>query len=249
MTTRPSARPTSGRTRGGILTGLPGGGGLNIAYEAVDRHALGERSDHLALRWLGKAGAVRDFTFADLSTLTNRFANALGSLGVAKGDLVSVLAGRIPELYVSALGTLKNGSVFSPLFSAFGPEPIRTRLSIGRAKVFVTTQTLYERKVASLRETLPDLEHVILVGQEGAVTDVEGTLDYHRLMLAAADELTIEPTAPDDVALIHFTSGTTGKPEDGARARGRRRPPRHREARPRPPPRRRLLVHGGPRDG
>ena len=149
------------------LTGLPGGGGLNIAYEAVDRHALGERSDHLALRWLGKAGAVRDFTFADLSTLTNRFANALGSLGVAKGDLVSVLAGRIPELYVSALGTLKNGSVFSPLFSAFGPEPIRTRLSIGRAKVLVTTQTLYERKVASLRETLPDLEHVILVGTGG----------------------------------------------------------------------------------
>ncbi len=195
------------------LTGLPGGRGLNIAYEAVDRHALGERRDHLALRWLGKAGAVRDFTFADLSTLTNRFANALGSLGVAKGDLVSVLAGRIPELYVSALGTLKNGSVFSPLFSAFGPEPIRTRLSIGRAKVLVTTQTLYERKVASLRETLPDLEHVILVGPQAAVTDVEGTLDYHRLMLAAADEFTVEPTAPDDVALIHFTSGTTGKPK------------------------------------
>ena len=64
------------------LTGLPGGRGLNIAYEAVDRHALGERGDHLALRWLGKAGTDRDFTFADLSTLTNRFANALGSLGV-----------------------------------------------------------------------------------------------------------------------------------------------------------------------
>jgi acetyl-CoA synthetase len=195
------------------LTGLPGGRGLNIAYEAVDRHALGDRSDHLALRWLGKTGAVRDFTFADLHTLTNRFANALGSLGVAKGDLVSVLAGRIPELYVAALGTLKNGSVFSPLFSAFGPEPIRTRLSIGRAKVLVTTQTLYERKVASLRDTLPDLEHVILVAPEGAVSEVEGTLDYHRLMLAAADDFTIEPTAPDDVALIHFTSGTTGKPK------------------------------------
>ena len=195
------------------LVGLPGGRGLNIAYEAVERHAAGERQDHLALRWLGKSGAVRDFTFGDLHLLSNRFANALQDLGIGKGDLVCVLAGRIPELYVAALGILKNRSICSPLFSAFGPEPIRTRLSIGRAKALVTTEGLYERKVAALRGSLPDLEHVILVGADGGPTSVPDTEDYSRLMLGAADEFTIGPTAPDDVALVHFTSGTTGTPK------------------------------------
>jgi acetyl-CoA synthetase len=132
------------------LDGLPDGG-LNIAHEAVDRHVAAGRGDKLALRWLGKRGGVRDFTFADLHVLTNRFANALDTLGVEPGDLVSSLAGRIPELYVTALGTLKHRSVFSPLFSAFGPEPIRTRLTLGKAKVLVTTEALYRRKVAATR--------------------------------------------------------------------------------------------------
>ena len=125
----------------GELDGLPGGRGLNIAHEAVDRHAGGALADQLALRWLGRNGAKREFTYADLGRETNRFANALRGLGIGKGDLVAVLAGRIPELYVTALGTLKNRSVFSPLFSAFGPEPIRTRLELGNAKVLVTTDS------------------------------------------------------------------------------------------------------------
>jgi len=170
------------------LDGLPGGRGLNIAHEAVDRHASGARADHLALRCLGKRGEVRDFTYAELGRDTSRFANALQGLGLGKGDLVGVLAGRIPELYVAALGTLKNRSVFSPLFSAFGPEPIRTRLALGNAKALVTTEPLYERKVAALRESLPQLEHVILVGDAGAVTKVAGTHDY-RSLLEASDEL------------------------------------------------------------
>jgi hypothetical protein len=111
------------------LDGLPGGRGLNIAHEAVDRHAAGPRRDRVALRWLSKEGARRDFTYADLRDETNRFANVLKSLGVGKGDPVAVLAGRIPELYIAALGTLKNGSVFTPLFSAFGPEPIQSRIN------------------------------------------------------------------------------------------------------------------------
>src|SRR5262249_638317 len=95
------------------LDRLPGGTGLNIAHEAVDRHA-GARGNHLAIRWLGKRSEVRDFTYADLRWLSNRFANVLRSLGLARGERVFMLAGRIPELYISALGTLKNGNVFSP---------------------------------------------------------------------------------------------------------------------------------------
>ncbi len=195
------------------LDGLPGGRGLNIAHEAVDRHAAGPRRDRLALRWLGKTGAVRDYTYAGLHELTNRFANVLQGLGVGRGDRVYVLAGRIPELYVTALGTLKNRSVFCPLFSAFGPEPIRARLRIGGARVLVTTEALYQKKVAALRASLLDLQEVLLVGDGQRPTDVPGTRDYHTLMAAAADAFEIGPTAPEDVALLHFTSGTTGQPK------------------------------------
>jgi acetyl-CoA synthetase len=195
------------------LDGLPGGRGLNIAHEAVDRHAAGARAHRLALRWLGRNGAVRDFTYTELRSATNRFANALAGLRIGPGELVAGLAGRIPELYVAALGTLKNRSVFSPLFSAFGPEPIRTRLELGGARALVTTEALYRRKVEALRPWLPRLEHVILVGEGGARTDVPGTHDYGLLLQAAGEELEIGPTEPGDVALVHFTSGTTGRPK------------------------------------
>ncbi|GIW54621.1 MAG: acetate--CoA ligase [Nitrospiraceae bacterium] len=195
------------------LDGLPDHRGLNIAHEAVTRHAGGPRADHLALRWLGKNGAVKDYSYRLLDELTNRFANALRRLGVERGDRVFVLAGRIPELYIAALGTLKNRSVFCPLFSAFGPEPIRARMTIGQAKVLVTTESLYHRKVAGIRDSLPDLEHVLLIGDEGSPTGVPGTEDYHRLLERASPEFTIDPTDPEDMALLHFTSGTTGAPK------------------------------------
>ena len=194
------------------LDGLPAGG-LNIAHEAVDRHAGGSRRDHLALRWLGKSGEVRDYSYARLRSLSSRFANVLRSLGVGPEDRVYALAGRIPELYVAALGTLKNRSVFCPLFSAFGPEPIRARMAIGQARVLVTTEALYRRKVAPLRSALPDLEHVLLVGVGGQPTRVPDTRDYHALMAEADDWFVIGPTDPEEMALLHFTSGTTGRPK------------------------------------
>ena len=151
------------------LEGLPGRRGLNIAHEAVDRHANGPLRDHLALRWLGKQGEARDFSYGDLYRLTNQFANVLRTVGVGKGDRVFALAGRIPELYIAALGTLKNGSVFCPLFSAFGPEPIQQRLTIAEGKVLVTTDLLYgRRKISELRSALPHLEHVLVIGNEDA---------------------------------------------------------------------------------
>lgn len=195
------------------LEGLPNGQGLNIAHEAVDRHAAGPRRAHLALRWLGKRHEVRDFTYADLQRQTNRFANVLKKLGVGKGDRVFLLAGRIPELYISALGALKNGNVFCPLFSAFGPEPIRQRLSIGDGRVLVTTPLLYKRKVADLRAALPNLQHVLLIGAPEEVAAIPDVHDFHQLMSESDDSFTIAPTDPEDLALLHFTSGTTGKPK------------------------------------
>jgi acetyl-CoA synthetase len=194
------------------LDGLPGGRGLNIAHEAVDRHVGGPRATRVALRCLNRGGRARDLTFRDLAGLTARFANTLGRLGVARGDVVAVLAGRIPELYVAALGTLKHGAVFCPLFSAFGPEPIEARLRLGGTRVLVTTDALYARKVAPLRARLPALEHVFVVRTPGARLP-DGTLDLGAYLDEASATYEIPPTDPDAPALLHFTSGTTGAPK------------------------------------
>jgi acetyl-CoA synthetase len=193
------------------LEGLPRGAGLNIAHEAVDRHGLGPRSKQLALRCLSKNGQARDFTFSDLRAETSRFANVLVELGVQKGERVFILAGRIPELYIAALGTLKNRSVFCPLFSAFGPEPVHERLSLGDARVLVTTEKLYQRKVARLRPRLPGLQHVVLA--DSATHSGENVWSMPKLMAEASSDFTISPTQPEDMALLHFTSGTTGRPK------------------------------------
>jgi acetyl-CoA synthetase len=193
------------------LDGLPGTRGLNIAHEAVDRHANGPRRDHLALRWLGKDGSVRDFTYGDLQEQSNRFANVLASLGVSKGDRVFALAGRIPSLYIAALGTLKHVSVFCPLFAAFGPEPIYQRLHRGDATVLVTTERLYRQKIAGLRQRLPQLQHVLLADADADLED--GVWSLPRRLAAASDTFVIPPTDPEDMAVLHFTSGTTGMPK------------------------------------
>jgi acetyl-CoA synthetase len=194
------------------LDGLPGGG-LNIAHEAVDRHVRKGRGDRLALRWLGKDGAVVDLTYGALKDATNRFANVLAGLGVHRGDRVFALLPRVPELYVACLGTLKNGSVFSPLFSAFGPEPIAARVGLGEGKVLVTTEALYRRKVAAARAALPTLEHVLLVGTGSGTEPPGGARALEPLLRAASGEFEVARTRPEDMALLHFTSGTTGKPK------------------------------------
>ena len=194
-----------------LLDGLPGGG-LNIAHEAVDRHAAGPLKARTAIRWLPRTGPARDLSYGALAALSNRFANVLAGLGVEKGDRVFMLSDRIPELYAAALGTLKHRSVFCPLFSTFGPEPIKARMTIGAGRVLVTTDALYRRKVAAIRADLPDLRHVLIV-RTGDDKLPAGTLDFAALMAAAAETYAIGPTDPEDMALLHFTSGTTGRPK------------------------------------
>lgn len=192
------------------LDGLPEARGLNIAHEAVDRHANGFRADRVALRWIGKSGARRDLTYRDLAAETNRFANVLCALGIGPGDRVFALLGRVPELYIAVLGALKAKCVVSPLFSAFGPEPIATRLDIGDGRVLVTTEGLYHRKIEGQRGRLPQLADVILVDDGPPIT---GTLRWSELMAAAGGKFIIPPTSSEDMALLHFTSGTTGRPK------------------------------------
>ena len=191
--------------------GLPEGRGFNIAHEAVDRHAHGPRRSQVAIRWLSKDGRILDYTYGDLQAATNRFANLLRHLGVGKGDRVFALVGRVPDLYIAALGTLKNASVFCPLFSAFGPEPVRQRLSRGDAKVLITTERLYRKTVEGSRPELPLLKHVLLL--DAADDRDESTWSLRKRMAQASPDFTIPPTGPEDMALLHFTSGTTGMPK------------------------------------
>ena len=191
------------------LDGLPDGA-LNIAYEAVDRHVLHGRGEHVALRWLPRDGAPVDITYAELRRRTNRFANALrNGLGLARGDRLFVLCERTPELYVGVLGALKAGLVVCPLFSAFGPDPVRMRLEIGQANAVLTTESFFHRKIEKSAPSLPSLRHVLVTGP---------SLD--RLLAEASDEFAVEPTRPGDGSFLHFTSGTTGTPKGAMHVHG-----------------------------
>ena len=179
-----------------------GQGGCNIAYAAVDRHAEGPRADRTALRFIvDNPGAEtltsHDISYAELGRLTRKFTNVLRGLGIGRGDKVFMIMGRVPELYIGMLGALRNGSVCSPLFSAFGPEPIATRVNIGAADVLVTTTAIYKRKIAKIREELPSVKHVLIVDDD-TTAQIPGTHNFAALMDQASDEAPSEPTGPDD---------------------------------------------------
>ncbi len=195
------------------LDGLPGGRGLNIAHEAVDRHIPRGLADKSALVCVARDGSTTTVSYGDLQDRSNRIANALSGLGVGAGDTVAVLSPRTADLHATVLGALKLPAVVSPLFAAFGPEPIRQRLEIGRARVLVTTPSLYRHKVAGIAGRLPDLEHILVMGEGPATTDTAGVTSLARLTEEASSRFEIPPTEAEDVALLHFTSGTTGFPK------------------------------------
>jgi len=188
-------------------------GGLNIAYEVIDRHAKTSLKDKVALYWEGKDGEGEEYSFFDLHRLTNRFANVLKSLGVKKGDRVFTYGDRIPEIYISLLSALKAGGVIGPLFSAFGPDAVKDRLGDCEARVLITTPKL-AGIVQDIVQDLPALETVIIINRKNVVYELkEKEVSYEDLMKNASDLFDIEKTSREDYAIIHYTSGTTGKPK------------------------------------
>jgi acetyl-CoA synthetase len=188
-------------------------GGLNIAYEVLDRHVGSPVGEKIALFWEGKDGESQKYTFHDLYRLTNRFANVLRSLGVKKGDRVFTYADRIPEVYIGLVGALKMGAVIGPLFSAFGPDAVKDRLGDCEAKVLITTPKL-ANIIREIERELPALEKIIVVNRGEMLDEFrEGEVNYESLMGEASEEFQVERTGREDYAIIHYTSGTTGKPK------------------------------------
>ena len=197
----------------GEVAWLPGGG-LNVAWECIDRHAAEGRGGRLAMLWVSKDMEEERYTFDEMRLETNKFANVLLGLGAAKGDRVFVFMDRLPETYVAILGALKAGCVAGPLFSAFGPDPVRDRLQDSGASVFVTSPDLRKR-IAGILPDCPDLKHVIIVNKNGRSEDplADGDVSYEDLMAGASDAFDKVDTTRDDYSIMHYTSGTTGKPK------------------------------------
>lgn len=195
-------------------------GTLNIAYNIIDRHAVGKRKNKVALLFEGANGEKEKYTFADLKKETDKFANVLVSQGVEKGDRAFIFLPPIPERYVAFVGVLKMGAIAGTMFSAFQEIALLDRLSDSEAKVIITNSVLFPR-IEKIWKDLPKLEKVIIVDR-GTVEHVKGEkiVSYNDEMEKASSVFETVHMAPEDFSYMLYTSGTTGKPKGVMHAHG-----------------------------
>ncbi len=201
------------------------GGKLNVACNCVDRHAHSARRNKAAIIWEGEPGDSRVLTYGMLEREVNRFANALRSLGVAKGDRVAIYMGMVPELAIAMLACAKIGAPHSIVFGGFSAEALRERINDAKAKVVVTCDGAWRRGSivplkASVDEALrgtPTIQSVVVVRRIGdaAKASMQAGRDvwWHDLTDAASDQCAAEPMDAEDMLFVLYTSGTTGKPK------------------------------------
>ena len=204
-----------------VENGLDGleGGGLNLAYEAIDRYANGIKRDTIALHWEGANGLEEKYSFQELKELSDKFANLISGIGINKGDRVFIFMERIPELYIAFFGILKAGAIAGPLFSAFGPDPVKDRLEDSGAKLLIATPNLLNR-VKHILKDLPAMENVIVVNKYDPSNPkiIENQIDYQDAMNKASSTPQPIQTDAEDYSIMHYTSGTTGKPKGAVHA-------------------------------
>ncbi|SFD71961.1 acetyl-CoA synthetase [Lentibacillus persicus] len=183
-------------------------GKVNMAYEAIDRHAENPAKKDKAALLYSSPDREETKTFSELSKESNQFANVLTKYGVEKGDRIFMFLPRSPEFYAAFFGILKTGAIAGPLFEAFMEQAVRDRLEDSEASMLVTTPDLLERVP---QNDLPDLKKIILVGENNESSDKY--IDYHQEMKEASTDFNIEWVDLEDGMLIHYTSGSTGKPK------------------------------------
>lgn len=182
-------------------------GQVNMAYEAVDRHAESELKNKVAL-YFEDGTRKESYTFQEVKKWTNKAANVFQQAGLEKGDRLFVFMPRSPELYFSIIGSIKKGIIVGPLFEAFMEGAVYDRLNDSGAKALVTTPSLLKRVPL---DRLPLLKTVFLVGEN--IVETEQIKDLQKRIEAASDETDIEWVDREDGLVLHYTSGSTGKPK------------------------------------
>lgn len=175
---------------------------VNACYECCDRHA---NSDAIALYWHGKDGRKEQYSFAELKKYSSQFANFLKSQGIGKGDRVSGLLPRTPELIIIILATWRIGAVYQPLFTAFGPKAIEHRIQLAQSKL-VVTDLANRDKLSEISNCPP----IVTVHAETEAERYPHDLSFWTVLNRQAEACELEILNVDDPFLLMFTSGTTG---------------------------------------
>ncbi|MGD6774138.1 acetate--CoA ligase [Sutcliffiella horikoshii] len=183
-------------------------GRVNVAHEAIDRHADSARKNKVALYYRDPERDEK-YTFKEMKDMSNKAGNILKqTCDVEKGDRVFIFMPRSPELYFAALGAIKLGAIVGPLFEAFMEGAVKDRLEDSEAKVIITTPALLNRIPL---DDLPALKHVVLVGEN--VKEEGPFIDFNSRMKEASKKLQVEWVEKTDGLVLHYTSGSTGKPK------------------------------------
>jgi len=186
-------------------------GMYNIGYYCSDRICELGLGNKLGLVWQGFSGEVRHFTYDDIRINSNKFAHFLTTLGIKKGERVCIFMDRIPELYISFIGILKAGFIVQPLFSAFGEEALFTRLDDAKTTAILTTRK-HLSKVRKIKSQLPELKYIIVLQNEGKPLE-EREIEFNMDDYQRIDKFDIHPADREYPSVLHYTSGTTGKPK------------------------------------
>ena len=185
---------------------------INIGEYCTDRICRLGKKDKLALIWEGYGGDVKKYTFDDMRVLTNSIAYFLTKSGLRSGDRICIFMDRVPELYFSFLGILKMGGIAQPLFSAFGSESLLTRLEDAKTRA-IFTQKKHLPKVRNIINVLPALEYIIVVDDDGSKPLREKEMAFDMERMERIEHFDIFPSKAETPSVLHYTSGTTGKPK------------------------------------
>ncbi len=186
-------------------------GNYNIGYFCSDRICEKGFGQKVALIWEGFTGEIKSYSYEDIRIHSNAFANMLRRQGLHEGDRICLFMDRIPELYISFLGILKMGGIVQPLFSAFGEDALLMRLDDSQVSAVLTTRK-HLGKVRRIREKLPGLRNVIVL-DAGDRSLEKGETSFAMEREPRVESFDIAKVNPETPSVLHYTSGTTGKPK------------------------------------